>query len=139
MEIKKIRMTNERKRILLIPMFIFIFINAFFLLEKALLARHGFDEVLLVGGNVFLFILTMIALGIQLKGLNSTNPNVFVRSVYTVMIVKLFIVAATGLVYIYWNRQHLNKRGLFAIMGLYVVYTAFEVGGLMKILRKKNG
>lgn len=139
MEIKKITMTNDKRRILLIPMFIFIFFNALFLVERGLLIRHGFDQLLLVGGNVFLFILTMIALGIQLQGLNSVNPNVFVRSVYTVMIVKLFIVAITGLVYIYWNRQHLNKRGLFVIMGLYVVYTAFEIGGLMKILRKKHG
>lgn len=75
---------------------------------------------------------------IQLRGVKAANPNVFVRSVYIVMIIKLFIVAIVLTTYILLNNRIVNKLSLFTLMGLYVVYTVIEVSGLMKILRNKN-
>jgi len=117
---------------------IFIFINSFALLSKNFLITHGFDNELLLIGNFLLFSITIAAMLIQLRGVKASNPNVFVRSVYIVMIIKLFIVAIVLTTYILLNNRIVNKPSLFTLMGLYVVYTVIEVSGLMKILRNKN-
>ena len=117
---------------------IFIFINSFALVCKNLLMNHGFDQDLLLWGNFLLFFIGITALLIQFHGLKAANPNVFVRSVYIVMIVKLFIVAIVLMAYILSNHSNINKPSLFTLMGLYVVYTAVEVSSLMKTLRNKN-
>jgi hypothetical protein len=117
---------------------IFIFINSFILLSKNFLINHGFDNELLLIGNFLLFSISIAAMLIQLRGVKSTNPNVFVRSVYVVMIIKLFIVAIVLTTYILLHNRIINKPAIFTLMGLYVVYTVLEVSGLMKLLRKKN-
>jgi hypothetical protein len=117
---------------------IFIFINSFILLSKNFLISHGFDNELLLIGNFLLFSISIAAMLIQLRGVKSTNPNVFVRSVYVVMIIKLFIVAIVLTTYILLNNRIINKPAIFTLMSLYVVYTVLEVSGLMKLLRKKN-
>jgi hypothetical protein len=127
-----------QKKLFVPIVLIFIFINSFALISKNFLLNHGFDQELLLWGNFLLFFIGITALLIQFHGLKAANPNVFVRSVYIVMIVKLFIVAIVLTTYILLNHRNINKPALFTLMGLYIVYTAVEVSSLMKTLRNKN-
>jgi hypothetical protein len=130
---------NRTNLALLRPMIlIFILLNAFFLVGKAWLAKKGIDQDVLVIGNFLLFLVSLITFLITNRSLRSTNPNVFVRALYGGFIIKFFVVAIAAFIYIMITKKNVNKPALFACMGLYIVYTFFEVTALMRILKQKK-
>ena len=116
----------------------FIVLNIFFLADKSFLERHGFDQSVLIIGNVVLFGATILSFFFATRGLTANNPNAFVRSVYTSVMVKLFICIIAAVIYIFLFRKNLNKPALFTCMGLYLVYTFIEVSMLTKLLKEKK-
>ncbi len=69
--------------------------------------------------------------------MSSAGTPAFLRSVYSAMMLKMFVCIIVFFIYA-WLAGNINQPALFASMGLYVIYTAFEVGALMSILRKKK-
>jgi len=123
----------------LIPIIVlFIVLNAFFLVDKNFLEQHGFDQGVLVIGNLVLFGATLLSFFSARRGLAATNPNAFVRSVYASIMVKLLICIIAAVIYIFMFRKNLSKPALFACMGLYLVYTFIEVSVLTKLLKEKK-
>ena len=121
------------------PMILFfIFLNAFFLLAKAWLLKKNIDQDVLIIGNTLLFLVSLITFLLTYRSLKSTNPNSFVRAMYGGFIIKFFVVAITAFVYIITTKKNLNKPALFFCMGLYIVYTFFEVNSLLRILKQKK-
>ena len=119
--------------------FFFIILNAFFLTGKNFLEEHGFDQSVLIVGNLIVFLATVFSFLFANRGLKSTNPQAFVRSIYLSITVKLFVCIIAALIYIFMFRNNLNKPALFTSMGLYLVYTFIEVSVLTKLLKgKKN-
>ncbi|OLY93259.1 hypothetical protein BUE76_16220 [Cnuella takakiae] len=118
----------------------FVVLNAFFTAGRSMLARIGADQSVLIAGNLLLFVITLFSFLMAKRGLNDTNPNRFLRSVYSSILVKLFACMFAALAYIAINKSNLNKPALFTLMGLYLVYTFLEVSVLMKMLKQsKNG
>jgi FtsH-binding integral membrane protein len=105
---------------------------------RRILDRWEADRDLLLIGNLILFIITFISFFLGKKGLKSSNPHAFVRSVYTSMMLKLFACAIAAFIYIASNRDNVNKPALFMLMGFYLVYTFIEVSILTKMLRQKS-
>ena len=138
--LKQLPFTMNRTNLKLIrPMIlIFIFLNAFFLVGKAWLAKKSIDQDVLIIGNLLLFLVSLITFLITYRSLQSTNPNVFVRAMYGGFIIKFFVVAIAAFVYIMATKKNVNKPALFFCMGLYIVYTFFEVSSLLKILKQKK-
>lgn len=133
-------MTKQRFKGFIPVIIFFILLNAFFLTGKHWLQRWGAAGDVLILGNALLFVLTFITFILTQKGLEHPNPNVFVRSVYGSIMIKLFVCMITAFIYIALNKKNLNKPALFTCMALYLVYTFMEVGVLMKMLkRRKNG
>jgi hypothetical protein len=124
----------------LMPVIIlFILFNAFFLTGKNFLERNGFDRGVLIVGNLILFTVTLLSFWISLRNLKSEDPNKFVRGAMMNTMLKLFICAIAAFVYIFSFRNQLNKPALFACIGLYFIYTLFEVSILTRLLKgKKN-
>jgi hypothetical protein len=116
----------------------FIVLNAFFLTGKNFLENHGFDQSVLIVGNLIVFAATLLSFLFAKQGLKSANPQAFVRSVYLSIMVKLFVCIIAALIYIFMFRKDLNKPGLFTCMGLYLVYTLIEVSILTKLLKEKK-
>jgi hypothetical protein len=116
----------------------FILLNSFFISGKNLLARWNVDQDVLIIGNALLFTLTFVSFLLAHRGMNHSNPNVFIRAVYLSVMLKLFICIIAVFVYISIYKKELNKPALFACMGLYLVYTFMEVGILMKMLKQKK-
>lgn len=116
---------------------LFIFLNAFMITGNKRLEAWGFDQEILVYGNVLLFGATLLSFYLPLRGLKSINPHAFVRSVMGSIMIKMVICLAGVLVYILTNRETINKPSLFTLMGLYLVYTFMEVVILMKIAKQK--
>lgn len=118
--------------------FLFIFLNAFFLAAKNFLARKGIDQEVLIAGNLVLFIATALAFYVSLRSLRSSNPGASVRSLYSSFMIKFFICIGAAFVYIMLAKKDLNKPALVICMGLYIVYTFVEVAALQKILKQKS-
>ncbi len=133
-------MTIQRNnRSALFPIIVlFIILNAFFLAEKFFLERYGFDQSVLILGNLVVFAATFFSFFLAKRGLRSENPHAFVRSVYLSIMIKLFICLIAAVIYIFIFRKNLNKPALFGCMGLYLVYTFMEVSVLTKLLKEKK-
>ena len=118
--------------------FIFLFLNiGFFALQKSL-TRWGFNQEVLVYGNIILFVICLISFTMGANGLQSKNNHAFFRWVYGSFMVKLFLLAGVAFIYIMTMKKNINKPALFLCLGLYLVYTMIEVSGLMKMAKRKT-
>ena len=117
---------------------LFIAFNIFFVVGKNVLARWNVDQNVVMVGNVLMVFITLFSFFLAKRGLGNPNPYAFVRSVYMSVMLKLFVCIIAALIYISMYKQNLNKPALFICMGLYLLYTFFEVRILMKMLKQKK-
>jgi hypothetical protein len=131
--------TSKQKAFVPILLF-FVLLNALFIVGRSTLENWGANQQVLILGNALLFIITIISFWMGSRGVKSSNPHAFVRSVYSGMMVKLFICIIAAFIYIAAYKKDLNKPAFFTLMGLYLVYTFIEVSALTKMLKQKaNG
>lgn len=116
---------------------LFVIINALAISFRERWITWNVDQDVVIGGNLFLFIVTFFSFLIAKRGLQHKNPNVFMRSVYGSIMFKMFLSLIAAFIYIAIYKKELNKAGLFICMGLYLVYTFLEVSILTRMLRIK--
>ena len=131
-------MNRTNFRLILPMILVFIFLNAFFLLSKSWLAQKNLDQNVLIIGNLLLFLVSLVTFLITCRSLQSKNPNAFVRAMYGGFIVKFFVVAIAAFIYIMMAKKNVSKPALFTCMGLYIIYTYFEVSALLRVLKQKK-
>jgi FtsH-binding integral membrane protein len=131
-------MNKENRKAFFPIVLLFIILNGLILTFKTFLENYGFDREFLIWANLFLFFISIGGFLLQRKGLQSPNPQAFVRGMYASMMFKMFICMIVVLIYVFLFRSKINKPGLFTAMGLYIVYTVVEVTALMKVARKKK-
>jgi FtsH-binding integral membrane protein len=130
-------MTKNKKAFVPIAL-VFIILNGIIILIRSFLAENGFDVDTLIYANALLFVISIAGFLFQRKGLQSPNPQAFVRGMYASMMIKLFVSMIAVLVYVLLFRNKINKPAIFAAMVMYIVYTVIEVRTLMKVARKKT-
>jgi len=124
---------------LLSPLIItFAFFSILFLAMFRLLQNFQIDPYVLLIANVVLFIISIISMIIQVRGLHNKNPHVFVRSVMTGMLMKMAICLLAVFLYVYLSGNAYNKRGIFLSLFLYLVYLAVEVSAVMKLNKNRK-
>ena len=116
---------------------LFVLINAMLFIFKPFLQLNGFETRFLLVANAVVFLLSLSGFFIQMKGLRSHNINVFIRGVYSSLLLKMVIIMVAVIVYIFVTGGKVSKPTLFTAMALYFVYTSIEVTQLMKIARRK--
>ncbi len=132
-------MMNQNSLRQLRPMIlIFIFLNAFFIIRKGWLLKKNIDQDVLMIGNMLLFLVSLLTFLITYRSLKSNNPNAFVRAMYGGFIIKFFVVAIAAFAYIITTKKNVNKPALFSCMGMYIIYTFFEVNSLLRTLKQKK-
>jgi hypothetical protein len=113
----------------IIPLFsLFVVIDALLLWYQKDLPRYHIDAMVVFAANTLLFILSVLSLMMHTKAIDKKNPNAAIRGVMGATVLKLFVLGAAALVYLFLCDQ--NSRSLNAIfvgMILYVVYTFIEV------------
>ncbi|MBX3254225.1 MAG: hypothetical protein KF862_08810 [Chitinophagaceae bacterium] len=124
---------NVRKFLPLIVLFVMLSVLIATFASK--LTALGFDSAVLFGGNIFLFLLSIISFLLLQKAVGSSSPHAFVRYFYISFASKFFLVAITALIY---GRlaAHINRASVIACMALYIVYTFIEMGILLKGSKK---
>ena len=116
---------------------IFILINTLALLLNKQLKSVGVDADVLLIGNVFVFALTGVSFYMLNKGINAKTTFNFMSAVYGSFMMKLVVGAAAVVVYVLYAGEQKNLPAVFASMFLYLLYTFFEIKGLLELLKKK--
>ncbi len=119
---------------LLAPLIItFIIFSIIFLVFRLQLENLHTDTVVLHAGNAILLLIGILSVFIQVKGMNNSNPHAFVRSVTSGMMAKMIVCVLAVFGYVYLSGSQYNKRSIFILLFIYLVYLAVEVAALMKL------
>lgn len=130
---------TKGKRKKLIPLFaLFFVINGALFALGTRLQRSQIDQQILLMANVFLFGITLLMLMLQRKALLHPNPNVFIRSVMSGLMIKLFSCVALVLLYWYLAGAAFNNSTVIAGLFIYLMYLAVEVAILSSLNRAKH-
>lgn len=115
---------------------LFLVVNALAIVFRSRWVDWNVNQQVLIIGNLFLFVATLVSFFIAKKGLRNQNPHVFTRAVMGSIMLKMFAAAIAAFIYISLHKKELNKPALFICMGLYLVYTFLEVAALTRLLRQ---
>ena len=118
--------------------FFFIITTGLFVSARNFLERNGFDQEVLIIGNLILFVVTALSFIIGKRNLKSSNPHAFIRGIYLSTMLKLFACSIAAFAYIMIFKSKLSKPALITCMALYIVYTILEVSVLKKLLKENN-
>lgn len=130
-------MERQTTRLFIPAILVFIILNAIILLLRNRLEGWGFNTSVMLGGNILVFLLSLISFSMGAKGLGSKSNPVFFRMIYGSFFLKLVGLSIAAFIYIMTVKKNVNKPALFFCMGLYVVYTFIEVSALVKSGKKK--
>lgn len=131
-------MKKEQVRLYLPMIILFVVVNGFFIAGRNMLDRYGFSQDVLIIGNLILFVVTLVSLYFLIKGFLHNNVQVFFRSVYAALMIKMFFCAAAVIVYALIAKQNINKPALYICIALYFVYSFIEVRTIFLLLKQKK-
>lgn len=131
-------MKNQNQKLYLPIVGLFVALNSFYLLGQGWLNKYGLSFNVLMGGNLILFIVTITSLYFHVKGFLHKNIQVFFRSVYGALMIKMLICAAAVIVYAMIAKPNINKPALYICMALYFVYSFMEVRMVFRLLKQKK-
>jgi hypothetical protein len=114
---------------------VFLVSSGFILLADPLWREWKTDSGVLLVGNELFFGLTAVSYLLHIKSLRSPNPHVFVRMIYSSLIIKMMVCMVAALLY-GWLARSVNKNAILGCFILYVIYTFLEVRALMKFIKK---
>ena len=122
-----------------LPLFITFFIlTAMVLAAIFLFAGKGIDYTIVMAGNCLFFLISLLVFRMQYMAMYNVNPNVFIRSVMSGMIIKVFACVIAVIGYYLISRSAFNKPAVYASMVIYIVYLVVEVRTIMKLNKTKN-
>ena len=106
-----------------------------------LAAQWNMDFMVVLVGNAVLFLATAFSFYLYSKALRNNNTQLFLRMMYSSLLVKMVFCLAATLLYLFIAGKDFNKAGIIASLILYVVYTYAEVKVLMRLSKNqpKNG
>lgn len=130
---------NSQKRFHYLPLLIFFLTTSIaFFVFRAQLSANGFDAKMLLLINLFLFVLSLISLYMHIRGFLQPSTQVFLRSVYGTMMIKMFLSVAAVFVYAMSAGDQLNATVIFSGMGLYFAYTFLELRMVFWLLKQQK-
>lgn len=123
----------------LFPLFaIFILVCLLALIFPHFLVNNHIDRWVVLGANTLLFLLSILSFFIQKKGLHNKNPNVFVRSVMSGMMLKMLFCVAAVILYVYASGSGFSKRAIILSLFLYLFYLSAEVFIVSKMNKQQH-
>jgi len=121
---------------------IFVVIVLLVIATRSWLAlQWNMDFMVVLVGNTVLFLATAFSFYLYSKALRNNNTQLFLRMMYSSLLVKMVFCLAATLLYLFVAGKDFNKAGIIASLILYVVYTYAEVKVLMRLSKNqpKNG
>lgn len=90
------------------------------------MANAIFTWQALLGGVVFLALVSLQTFFLSIRFVNAKNPNRFVRGIMGATFLKFFLCIIAAIIWLMRSGKQLNKPDLFALMGVYIAYTILE-------------
>ncbi len=118
--------------------YLFLGFTVIFGILLATATRMKIDFGALLAGNLLLFVISFWSFRLGIRALHHKNVHVFVRLVYSSLLLKLFLLSLAAFIYIAHFKQDVNKPALFGCFGLYLIYTFTEVRLVMQQSKQKN-
>lgn len=125
-------------KMLLPLLLIFISVNAFILLTPALWLKYHIDQDVLIYANLIFLLTGILVFFIQKKALTNSNPNVFIRSIMSGMLIKMFTTVIAVFAYVMSAGKGFDKKAVFISLFLYLIYLAAEVIAISQQNKKRN-
>ncbi len=129
---------KQQQKVLLPFIFLFLAITILVLPFRVQLKNWQLDSGVLMAANLLFFITTIAVFSLQQKALHNANPNVFVRSILSGVMIKMLVCVLAILAYRFLFSKSFSKISVFAAMFFYLFYLAAEVTVLMKMNKQKN-
>lgn len=117
---------------------LFIVFSAAIFLSKNWLQGINADITGLLIANILVFLVTLLSYYFHNQALTKSTATGFVNSVYSGLMLKMFICIIAALIYIYVARPAVNKPLLFGTLGMYFIYNFTEVWIMMKRNKVQN-
>jgi len=128
----------KKSKIIIWPLIlVFIILNAVWVTQRRWFQKYDIDADVLIVTSLLLFLLASAAVYMHKKAIANPNPNAFVRSVLSAMILKIFVLAAAAFIYIAVSKEKRSDNALFVGMGLYFIYSFIEVRLALSLNKKK--
>lgn len=122
------------KRVFVVSVIVlFIAMTAVFFWLRS--AAPEYDFSVLMVGNVVMALLSLATFFMVTKKIHG-RPDAFVRGVYSSSFLKLSVCIISVVVYALIKRPEVHKPSLFALFGVYAVYTAVETWLLSRLARE---
>jgi len=115
---------------------IFIFVSASAIVFRSFFESRHVDTSVLLVGNIILFAVTAVSFIFYRRAVLSANTQVFLRFVYSGMMLKLFVCVIAAFIYISIAGSDVNRPALFILMFFYLLYTFSEVALLFRQSRQ---
>jgi hypothetical protein len=129
---------DKRPRPALPLLICFIALTVAILLTGYVLKVAGVNYIVLMAANCLFFLVSLLVLRMQRKAMTNKNPNVFVRTVISGVMIKMFVCIAAVMAYVLLSGKYFNKPSVFISMVIYLVYLGVEVSVVMKLNKNKN-
>lgn len=122
-------------RPLIITFFVMIFLIFF---AKIFYPQWPVDYMVLIGAACLFFLISLLVFRMQYRAMHNSNPNVFIRSVMSGMILKVFACLGAVVAYYFLSGPQFNKPAVYVSMIIYIIFLAVEVKTIMKLNKNKN-
>jgi hypothetical protein len=116
----------------------FLILTAIVFAGMFLYTGKGIDYTIVMAGNCLFFLISLLVFRMQYRAMYNPNPNVFIRSVMSGMIIKVFACVIAVIGYYLVSGKSFNKPAVYASMVIYIVYLVVEVRTIMKLNKTKN-
>lgn len=113
---------------------IYIVVNSVIFLFSKKLAGYDIDALIIA--NIILALLSLFSYFSIKKQTATGRAQAFVNGVYAATLLRLMVCLAGIFVYAYLNQGALHRPTIFAMLGLYILYTAFETVAMSKVVKK---
>jgi hypothetical protein len=116
----------------------FVLVNIFLLALRWEVESLGSGFSVLLIGNCLLFLATGLSFYLYSRALHNNNVQVFLRMMYSSLLLKMVICLSGALVYFYLAGKAVSRTGILGCFGLYILYTFVEVKVLMRLSKQQK-
>ena len=115
---------------------VFVVTSLVILAARQWLAGWNMDYLVLLTGNGILFLATAWSFYLYNKALRNANVQVFLRMLYTSLLIKMGLSLVATLLYLFFAGASVSKMAIVGCFVFYVLYTWLEVKVLMRLIKK---
>ena len=123
----------KNKYLALVALIYCVINGAIFLLNRNV---DGYDVGALIIANIVLAVLSLFSFFSIKKQTATGRAQAFVNGVYAATLLRLMVCLGGIFIYAYLNQGNLHRPTIFAMLGLYILYTAIETVAMSKMVKK---